>query len=196
MFGSIKGQFKKPTGLMGKMIAGLMERGNKRHYVILVPEMNLSVESVILEIGYGPGIGLKMIASKYPGIKIDGVDFSELMYKTASERNKEYIEKGNMNLKHGDFLNANLYPEKYDRIFCINVIYFWEDLMTPFKKIMDGLKPGGMYCLFMAHFKNNNDKDKVFNMYKIDDVMKKLLDAGFSDVQYKYDKGYYIKAVK
>jgi ubiquinone/menaquinone biosynthesis C-methylase UbiE len=196
MFGKIKNQFKRPSGFMGGIISRLMEKGNKRHYDIIIPEMNLTKENTILEIGYGPGIGLELLSKKYPGIKIDGIDFSELMYNRASLRNGDSIQNGTIILKYGDFLNETLENEKYDRIFCINVIYFWEDISIPFKKILHGLKPGGMYCLFMAHFKGKPDKDKIFNTYTIDVVMKKLLEAGFSDVQYKYNKGYYIKAVK
>jgi tRNA G46 methylase TrmB len=85
----ISNQFKKPSGFLGKVIASLMAKGNQHAYSNILSLLNVSQTDVILEIGFGPGFGIKELLRKHPSCKIVGVDFSELMYakvlkKTAS----------------------------------------------------------------------------------------------------------------
>ena len=38
---------------------------------------------------------------------------------------------------------------RFDKIFCINVVYFWNDLHKPFEKIKSLLKDDGVFCFYM-----------------------------------------------
>lgn len=52
-------------------------------------------------------------------------------------------------MKFGDLLTIELDNESYDWIFCINAIYFWDDLNSVFKKIYTMLNEDGVYCIYM-----------------------------------------------
>ena len=97
-------------------------------------------------------------------------------------------------------MSSELISNQYDKIFCINVIYFWDMLDKPFSKIVNGLKNGGAFCLYMAHSgeleKTKYTQNAIFNKYTIDQVVDNLNLAGFSDIKYKYNKGYLIKCRK
>jgi arsenite methyltransferase len=192
----ISSQFKKPEGLLGIFTSNLMSKGNRRNYDVLLGDMCIQPGNKILEIGYGPGIGINLIAEKYNSCIVHGIDFSNLMYKRASERNRQYIGAGNVKLFFGDFLKLKIDATDYDRIFCINVVYFWDELQTPFEKIRSLLKEGGVFCLYMAHkdfLAKKNPAEDIFNKYSIDQITGALKLAGFSEVDYYFDKGYYIK---
>jgi cyclopropane fatty-acyl-phospholipid synthase-like methyltransferase len=195
----IGNQFKKPTGLFGKVISRKMIKGNKPEYDIIIPELDIKPNDRLLEIGYGPGLGVNRIASDYDCF-ISGIDFSYLMYKEATKRNKKHIEKKKVELHYGDFLKSELTANEYDKVFCLNVIYFWDKLDIPFTKINKTLKEGGLFCMFMVDINFLNKfkftKDDIFNKYTIEQVINELKSAGFNDINYKFDIGYIIKCRK
>jgi len=196
----IGNQFKKPTGLLGKIISILMIKGNGPDYDIMIPELDIKKNDRILEIGYGHGLGVNRISSSYDCF-VSGIDFSELMFKEATKRNEEHIKQKKVELNFGNFLEVEIKPAQYDKVFCVHVIYFWNNLSEPFSKIRTGLKEGGVFCIFMANIdfinKKKFTKDGIFNKYSIDQVVTELKRAGFEDITYNTNnKGYIIKCRK
>ncbi len=102
-----------------------------------------------------------------------------------------------MELQYGDFLKTSNIDNDYDKIFCLNVVYFWDDLKDPFKKVLSLLKTGGAFHIFMAD-RSTLEKapDSVFNKYTIEQVVDSLTTAGFAEVENHFEKGFYIKAKK
>jgi ubiquinone/menaquinone biosynthesis C-methylase UbiE len=112
-----------------------MVKNNRKAYEMLISDMSLQKNEKILEIGYGPGTGIRTIAESCPDCTIHGIDFSELMYKMACKYNRNLIEQGRVQLQYGDFLEVPLTQAGFDKIFCLNVIYFWNKLKDPFDKV-------------------------------------------------------------
>ncbi len=195
----IASQFRKPTGLFGIWSSNVMIKNNKSKYNKLIEDLNLKPHDKLLEIGYGPGTGIHSIAEMCPTCTIHGIDLSPLMYKRASKYNKAFIDKGNMLLNHGDFLKMPIADNDYDKIFCLNVVYFWDELREPFEKVLSLLKKGGSFHIYMADRNTLMEKkapDSVFNKYSIEQVAEALKSAGFEDVEHYSEKGHYIKAKK
>jgi SAM-dependent methyltransferase len=192
-------QFRKPKGLLGKIVSRMMIKGNSREYKMLIREMQIRSGEKLFEIGYGHGWGIQQICSQYDS-HVSGIDFSELMYKQACRRNRKYIQLKKVELFFGDFLNFEILPFRYDKIFCLNVIYFWDELNKPFGKIHESLKDEGLFCFAMAHRDDLNKlkftDDSVFNKYTIEEVVERLKQAGFREIEYKYDWVYIIKCKK
>jgi cyclopropane fatty-acyl-phospholipid synthase-like methyltransferase len=193
----IAAQFKKPSGLFGLFSSNIMIKGNKAHYERLIKDLDLQPDDKLLEIGYGPGVGINMIARACGSCTIHGIDFSKLMYRRARKYNKLYIDNDAMVLQQGDFLRTAVVSNEYDKIFCLNVVYFWNDLEEPFKKVLSLLKTGGLFHIYMAN-KDALKKapDTVFNKHSIEQVIEALKSAGFKNVEYHTEKGYCIKAKK
>ncbi len=196
----IGSQFKKPSGLLGKIISKVMKKGNSPDYDKIIPEMDIKQGDRLLEIGYGHGLGVNRISANYD-CHITGIDFSELMFKEASKRNRKFIEHNKVELNFGNFLDYEIKPDHYDKVFCVHVIYFWDSLAEPFSKIRTGIKDGGVFCLFMAKTdyikKMKFTKDGIFNKYSLDHVVDELKTAGFETISYSTNnKGYIIKCKK
>ena len=199
----IASQFKKPTGLFGIFTSNLMIKGNTSIYNTLIKNLEVQPHDKLLEIGYGPGLGINLITRACATCTIHGIDFSRLMYKRASRYNKQNIDKGRVQLQYGDFLEtpivSNDYDEDYDKIFCVNVVYFWDELKKPFEKILSLLKKSGAFYIYMAHKDTLIEKkapDGVFNKYSLEQIGEALRLTGFCEVEHYFDKGYYIKAKK
>ena len=193
----ISAHFKKPSGLIGRFTSRLMVKGNKSNYDVLLRDMNIQPGDKILEIGYGPGIGINRIAAKCTSCEICGIDFSKLMYHKATAMNKAFIDSGHVRLLYGEFVNTAINITGLDKIFCINVVYFWNDLQPPFKKIKSLLKQDGKFYFYMAHpdfLRKLNPADDIFNKYSIEQVTAALSSAGFTNIKHYFNKGYYITA--
>lgn len=198
VFRKIGMQFRRPAGFLGKVISQLMIIGNRAAYETIIKDLSVQAGDRILEIGYGPGIGLKLISRRCKTCVIYGIDFSDLMYRRATMRNKQVIKENRVHLFLGDFVQTDISGGPFNKIFCINVVYFWNDLQKPFKRIKSLLSEDGIFCFYMA---KSDDLDRakvtsndVFNKYSIEDVSKALRSAGFKEVDYYFRKGYYIKA--
>jgi cyclopropane fatty-acyl-phospholipid synthase-like methyltransferase len=195
----IGGQFKRPSGWFGNFASKIMIKGNRNKYEILIKEMDIQSDDKLLEIGYGPGLGIHMITQLCESCNIHGVDFSKLMYKKASKYNKSNIETGKVQLQYGDFLNIFIAKNQYDKIFCLNVIYFWDELYKPFEKTLSLLKTNGVFFMYMADADTLNEKkapDGIFNKYSIEQVVGSLKSAGFTTIEHYFKKGHYITATK
>ncbi len=197
MLGFIGNQFRKPSGLVGRVVSRIMVKGNSHEYDRLIPELDIKKNDRLLEIGYGHGMGVERIASYYD-CNVSGIDFSELMFREASKRNRKHIQNKRVELYFGNFLTSELAQNQYDKVFCLNVIYFWDELDKPFSRIKSILKDGGLLCMYMAHRDLLNKvkftKDGIFNKYDIAEVVDKLRFAGFKEISYNLENsGYIIK---
>ncbi|MCX6230653.1 MAG: class I SAM-dependent methyltransferase [Bacteroidetes bacterium] len=191
-------QLRKPSGFYGNLVSKMMEFRNKAVYEAIINELNIQTDENIYEIGYGPGFGVHLIAEKY-SCNISGIDFSALMYNKAFKKNNSFIMEGKVNLSYGDLLKAETANEKYNKIFCVNVIYFWIDLNQVFTKIHSMLENDGVFLIYMEH------KDSLaslkftedFCKYSIENVESELIKTGFTRVEHKnIAKGYIVKAIK
>ena len=195
----IASQFKKPTGLFGIFTSNIMVKNNQKNYNKIIKDLDLHANDKLLEIGYGPGIGIQMIAELCSDCTIHGIDFSKLMYKRASKYNKPFIDNGRVKLQYGDFLKSSVLGNNYDKVFCLNVVYFWDELNRPFEKVLSLLKKGGAFHIYMADKNTLIEKkapDGVFNKYSIEQVQEALKATGFENVEHYVEKGLYIKAKK
>ena len=194
-------QAKMPSGLFGHFVANRMIKGNRPYSVFLLNELKLRGNEKILEIGYGSGIGIKLLMEQNKSCSVYGIDFSELMYRKAGKLNKSYVDNNKVHLFCGDFLTSGINTAEFDIIFCLNVIYFWDELSEPFTKIRTLLKENGTFHFYMAgkeeldnlKFATNNN---IFNKRTIEQVTESLASAGFHNINHIFEKGYYISAKK
>jgi ubiquinone/menaquinone biosynthesis C-methylase UbiE len=191
-------QLRKPSGFLGNLVAKMMEFRNRNSYKEIIGKLSPQKGEHILEIGYGPGQGIYQIATSFPECKISGIDFSELMYQKASERNKKFIENGTVQLQFGDVLTLEPGNDKFDKIFCVNVVYFWNDLNLAFTRIFNMLGEKGEFLIYMDH-KDSLEKAKFladFCKYPVEVVESELKNAGFTRVEHSFTGGYFISAKK
>jgi cyclopropane fatty-acyl-phospholipid synthase-like methyltransferase len=199
MFKGIQQQFRQPKGLVGKFVSLVMRKMNNKIYDVIIDKMTIKDHETIFEIGYGHGIGIKKILDKND-CQISGIDFSETMHKEASKRNQKYIKEGKAALFYGDFLNQEMPAQSFDKIFCLNVVYFWDDLEIPFSRIKNGLKKDGNFHLYMDApvqlVQQGLIHEGIFKMYTIDEIIDNLKKAGFTQVDFQHKNGYFVNCKK
>jgi len=80
----IGNQYKRPTGLLGKIIAHKMIKGNIHDYERVISQLDIKQNDRLFEIGYGIGFGVDKISSDYDCF-VSGIDFSKVMYNIAAK---------------------------------------------------------------------------------------------------------------
>lgn len=138
-------QLRKPSGAAGIRTGHLMNRSNSFLYKHLLAVMNPSPGASLLEIGFGNGKTFPEIAAAAPGLKLTGLDYSAGMVKEAIRYNQSAIDRGELSLHKGSSDAMPFDDNSFDKVYCINVIYFWKDPAAHLREIMRVLKPGGRF---------------------------------------------------
>ncbi len=181
-------QYRRPEGLLGEIISGRMERKNEKTYNWVIPFIDTADNDKLLEVGFGTGLGINVLAEKNKNTKIYGIDLSKVMILKAKKRNQYYINDKRVFLSCGDLLDYNM-ENDFNRILSINVLYFWNELNIYFNKIYNLLKEKGIFYLYMSSPERLDKivftRNEIFNKYTKDDVIKGLEKAKFKKIRYE-----------
>jgi ubiquinone/menaquinone biosynthesis C-methylase UbiE len=138
-------QLRKPSGVAGHKVGLMMNKANEFLYEFTLKQMQLQPGTKILEIGFGNGRFFDKLFAAAPGLSACGIDFSATMASEARRNNATAINEGRLQIVQGSSA-AMPFPDQYfDRIFCINVIYFWDEPQRHLEEIKRVLKPGGKF---------------------------------------------------
>lgn len=201
----IANQLKHPSGFAGKIVGKLLEKGNVQANLKTIESLEITDNDTVLEIGFGPGAALNQILTMNGKCIVKGIDFSEVMHEKARKKNCDFITEGRLELIKGDFRTADLKNDGYNKIFGVNVIYFWEDVKAAAEKLLKILKVNGKVAFFMSDKKDLErvgiTRTDVFNKYDIDQVENTFRNAGFSNVRHtefktKFRTAYILQAQK
>ncbi|XP_038675972.1 arsenite methyltransferase-like isoform X1 [Scyliorhinus canicula] len=182
-------QLGKPSqGLWGWLVNRYLEKKNRFLEVNAVKLCNIQPESVVLEVGFGPGLGLQEAAKRitYPKGKLYGVDYSDYMHSVTSRRLQADIRTGKVTLFLGSVEHIPLEDNVVDRVFHCNCYYFWPNQRAGSKEIHRVMKPGGMMVTTL-----NLDTLKMITAAGLlkdthwppEPYMAVLRDTGFVDVR-------------
>ncbi|MBI3139300.1 MAG: class I SAM-dependent methyltransferase [Sphingobacteriales bacterium] len=136
-------QLRKPAGSSGMEVAEKMNAANEFLYDFTLDEMMIRENQSILEIGFGNGKFFPKQFSRADNLRITGLDFSRSMVKAARKQNKELIREGGLSLVKGQSDKMPFPSASFDKVFCINVAYFWDDPQEHLLEIYRVLRPGG-----------------------------------------------------
>ena len=189
----LAGQFRKPRGLLGRYISGAMLERNRQAYDWLFSNSDIGPDDRVLEIGFGPGHGIKRVldtVSNGNGF-VAGLDFSSTMCKKARASIRRHPAREKAQLEFGDAAGQPFADASFDTLFAVNVVYFWKDLSAVFKELRRVLRPGGRAVLYFsdaACLKEMPIADEsVFNYYDSEYIVDALRAAGFTDVSHLDD---------
>lgn len=138
-------QLRKPAGDFAEVIGKKMNQINSFQYDFVLDSMQLKDHEKILEIGFGNGFFFDSLFSRANDLTIYGIDFSEEMVKEAEENNRENISSGKLKLFGGNSDHLPFPANSFDKVFCINVIYFWEQPDIHLGEVNRVLKRGGKF---------------------------------------------------
>ena len=175
-------QLRKPHGFMARKVGERMNAANRSLYEGAWKALDLRDGMAVLEIGFGNGLFFGDLARQAKNLVLHGSDFSREMVDQASARNKQLVANGTLSLTHGPSDRMPFADASFDRIFCINVVYFWDDPAAHLREVRRVLKPGGS---FTAVLRTRSSMQKLpftsfgFTMYEQPEWERVLRENGF-----------------
>jgi ubiquinone/menaquinone biosynthesis C-methylase UbiE len=161
-----------------------------------VNALDLQSHDRVLDIGFGGGVSLGMMAEKVPSGRVYGVDLSEDMVRGAKKRFGRLIRQGRMEVKIGDVARLPYDNETFDKVATINTIYFWSDPIGILTEIRRVLKPGGR---LVVGFRSREKMEAMrmflqgFTPYTPEEIRDLLVQARFQEVGVdRHDHGRYL----
>ncbi len=182
-------QFRKPSGLLGRYALNFMLRNNRTKIEWAVHLCDIQENDVVLEIGFGPGIGIATAAALATKGKVYGLDFSRAMVRRAARHNRALVKTGRVILLFGDAGDAPFADNFFDRLFAVNVVYFWPDPRCELSEVLRILKPGGRAVFYVTDRLSMDatpyTNTGVFHKYTAQEFLPVLQGTAFSSVRYE-----------
>jgi len=177
--------FAHPRGLVGTAVGWLMARKNRGINELAVAALDPAPDASLLEIGFGPGVAIELLAAVAPHASIHGIDISAAMVRQASRRNRRRVSAGAVRLRQGA-AEALPYPEdSFDGVLATNSYHLWPDQPAALAEILRVLRPGGRLVLGLRTAPAQPGKYVApgFSAQELRTVCEQLEAAGFTRIE-------------
>ena len=139
--------FGRPMGLLGRLGGRIMARTNGEFARSAIGLLAVQPDDRVLEVGFGPGVGIEALTRAAPAGRVAGVDCSKEMVEQATARNADAIERGLVDLRHGSVEALPFDDGAFDAALAINSLQVWPDARVGLREIGRVLRPGGRMAL-------------------------------------------------
>jgi SAM-dependent methyltransferase len=122
----IRSPFALPTGWSGALAARFMLWTGPQKEVLTF--LDVQPNQRVLEVGYGPGGLIRLLAERTPAGRIVGVDLSPDMQAAAARRNRRAIEEQRVELHAASAADTGLPTGSFDWVVSVHNVALWPEL--------------------------------------------------------------------
>jgi ubiquinone/menaquinone biosynthesis C-methylase UbiE len=139
--------FGRPKGLLGRLGGFILARTKRDFTRWAIDLLEVQPDDRVLEVGFGPGVGIEMLATMVSTGRIAGVDYSQEMVEQASARNAKAIETGLVQLQYGSVEALPFADDTFDKALAINSLQVWSNAMAGLREMQRVIEVGGQIAL-------------------------------------------------
>jgi ubiquinone/menaquinone biosynthesis C-methylase UbiE len=139
--------FGRPRGVLGRLGGVIMARMNRQCAAWVIDLLEVQPNDRILEVGFGPGVGVELLAKSAPEGYVAGVDSSQEMVDQAIARNAKAITSGHVDLRYGSAESLPFEDNTFNKALAINSMQVWTDAAAGLREIRRVMKVGGRIAL-------------------------------------------------
>lgn len=177
-----RSQFAHPRGLLGRLAGRLMAAKNAEMNRAAAARLPLEPESRVLEIGFGHGRTLEVLAARVPRGLAAGVDPSDAMLAMASRRLRDAVAAGRVELRRAGAERLPFADGSFDAAYAANSVQFWPGPERSLREVGRVLRPGG--TLLLAIRLDDPDAGRFaspgFRAEQVADLERRLDACGFA----------------
>ncbi|RIL06785.1 MAG: hypothetical protein DCC71_05270 [Proteobacteria bacterium] len=144
-------QLREPfetSAMFGDVIARAASYSPARVAETAIELLELRPDHAALELGCGSGRLLAQVTARVQRGFAAGIDPSPLMVRHARLRNRRWIERGLLDVAVGASDDLSRWPDRrFDRVYGMHVVYFWEAPERDLAEVRRVLAPGGRLLL-------------------------------------------------
>lgn len=174
-------QFRQPRGPLGLLAGRIMSRrsSNRQRSAWTVDLLDVGPGDRVLELGYGPGLGIEAVLDRLPDGRgrVVGVDHSPTMQAMAARRVRGHPSPVRPELLVGDAAALPPGLGELDKIFSCNVWLFWSDPVAVLAGHRAHLAPGG--TLAVTHLPRHGGVTRATTLAAGDTIAAQLAEAGY-----------------
>ncbi len=144
--------FGRPKGSLGRVGGIIMARMNRKVAAWAIDLLGVHPSDRVLEVGFGPGVGIQLLAESASSGRVVGVDHSKDMVGQATVRNAKAIKAGRVDLRQGSVERLPFEDESFNSALAVNSMQVWPDAVAGLREIRRVMKTGGRIVLaFTRH---------------------------------------------
>lgn len=132
-------------GIAGAAIARVMAISNADMERAAIDALAPRARDAVLEIGFGPGVGIEMLARRADGGLVAGVDPSSAMLRSAERRNRASIRDGRVELRIAHAHQLPFAGASFDGAIAVNSMQLWDPLDASVAELARVLRPGAAF---------------------------------------------------
>lgn len=181
-------QLQHPRGLVGKVLFQVMAGSTIAHARWTADLMEVHPGDEILEVGFGNGANIELLATRASDGHVTGVEVSKTAVEMASKKNAAAISDGRVKL-HLVALGAALPVEDatVDKACTVATMYVIEDPAVVFTEMYRVLKPGGLAAVTFPVRENfmrfKPATAEGFHFHELAGLEAAFRDTGFTDTR-------------
>jgi ubiquinone/menaquinone biosynthesis C-methylase UbiE len=149
--------FGCPAGLLGWFGGLILARSNREAAAIAIDLLAVQAGDAVLEIGFGPGVAIEILARRARPGHTAGVDPSAEMVRQATNRNAQAIRGGRVDLRRAAADRLPFADATFDKVLAVNSMQLWPDAAAGMREVRRVLKPGGQVVLAFTPFAGQSD---------------------------------------
>jgi SAM-dependent methyltransferase len=139
--------FGRPKGMLGRLGGIIMARANQKCAAWVIDLLGIQRNDKVLEVGFGPGVGIRFLAELASAGHVAGVDPSGEMVEQAIARNAHAIRSGRVDLRLGAVESLPFENNAFDKTLAINSMQIWPDPVGGLQEIWRVMRSGGRVAL-------------------------------------------------
>lgn len=180
-----KSQFACPRGRLGWLAGQLMALKNAGMNRFAVETLDVQPEDQVLEIGFGHGHAIQMIAERAHRGVVAGVDISGVMVRQAAKRNRALILAGRVELNQASVANLPHEYARFDKVLAVNNYQFWPNAEFNLVEIQRVLRTDGLLVLCLRNHEPYKSLRLApgFSQEEVEEVAGLVRWVGFRDVR-------------
>jgi ubiquinone/menaquinone biosynthesis C-methylase UbiE len=171
--------FGRPEGVLGRLGGPIMARMNQSIAAWAIDLLEVRPSHRVLEVGFGSGVGIQLLAGSALSGQVVGIDPSEEMVAQAAARNSKAIESGRVELRCGSVERLPFEDNAFDRVLAVNSMQVWTDAAVGLREVRRVMKTDGKMAL---GFTRHSGQPKS-------GLIESLTAAGFADARVRETKG-------
>jgi ubiquinone/menaquinone biosynthesis C-methylase UbiE len=177
-------QFACPTGMLGRLVGRLMAIKNARMNEFAVEMLDVQPDDQALEIGFGHGRTIRMIAERARAGFVAGIDLSDVMVRQAAKYNLDLIVSGRVEVCQGSVADLPYEYGRFTKALAVNNYQFWPNAELDLGETRRVMREGGLLviCLRM-HSPKRFALAPGFTEDEVADVARLVRWVGFRDIR-------------
>lgn len=180
-----KGPFGRPAGILGAVAGHLMAWTGEPMSRRAVELLEVQPDDRVLEIGFGPGKLIQLLARRATSGLVAGIDPSEVMVGQATRRNRTFVRRGRVELRRGTVSHLPFRDRQFTKVCTVNSLLFWPSPEDDLREVRRVMENGGLLLVGIRV----NDPERRFASIpgldedEADEVENLVHRCAFSDVR-------------